>query len=196
MPNEDKQNTENILQNDSRVEKLLTFVEGNGKKIAVAVIVVGIVGALGSALRPILMHKYGNAATGSAVMRTRTAAEARRAIEADAAGSPSGAASPAPFASKTPSSQLEAYVSNFVRSEEDRDNVIIQLKRLAELHSEHRSRHPLWYGDVTPDFLKQTDEALKVALERDLSLSIPQRMFKDIDSLPEAGLKEGSGKLQ
>lgn len=112
---------------------------GNTKKIAIAVIVIGGLGAVASAMRPILRQKFGgNAMTKAQRKAAETAAVASQ--QASVAALASGAESP---------------------------QVAPLLERLRELQRWHQQRHPLWYGRPTPELVSDMGAMLMRRAEQE-----------------------------
>ena len=119
--------------NDARIAALSAAAGSaaavsRGQWLAAGMVVVGMLGALGVALRPVYRHHFAARAAAAAAagrpIGSRSADAARRVIARDA-----GEALPP----------------------EEQARLQVALERLAELQVGHRKRHPTWYGDVAED---------------------------------------------
>ena len=99
-----------------------------GQWLAAGMVVVGMLGALGVALRPIYRHHFASRAAAAAA----------------------GAGTPSVQRSADAARRAIAREAGEVLPPEEQARLQAALERLAELQSAHRSRHPLWYGDVPP----------------------------------------------
>jgi hypothetical protein len=110
--------------------------DGNSRAIAIAVIVIGGLGAVASAMRPILRQKYGGSGPTRAQKKTADSA---------AIGSPQSFAVGGVGVPAAPS------ISASLASGAESPQVAPLLARLRELQRWHQARHPLWYGRPTPE---------------------------------------------
>jgi hypothetical protein len=111
-----------------------TWLTGPGRGWVIAGLVMLSAGAIASAVRPLIRSKFAaaDAARRSAVAASRGEAHAAAAVAGTAA-----AATPAPTA-----------------------DVAAKLARLQQLNAAHRARHPLWYGEPTPELVSAVRKVL------------------------------------
>lgn len=92
-------------------------LSGSRRYIAAAIIVVGIIGGLATAVRPVIRQKYAvNALTAQQILDRKKTALVKGNV-------------------------------NAVLSAEDQARLVTMLSRLRELQQAHRARHPTWYGE-------------------------------------------------
>lgn len=142
----------------------------DGRTIAFWALMVGGIGGLATAARP-LLRTYANrftapagaaaaASTGGSRLRTRTAAAARNAMAAAAAAPVEGSAAAVAAARAAgvdgTAASLAAYGVHGPAVEE----VAANLARLRELQSAHRARHPLWYGEPSAAMVAEEEARL------------------------------------
>ena len=100
-----------------------------GQNIAIAIVTIGILGALGASVRPIYRDYFAKRAKTLQQQSTNTTASTL---------------------SKSTASSTTISTEQQVLLEEKAQHLDKLINRLHELQIRHRTRHPMWYGEVVP----------------------------------------------
>lgn len=187
MPGQSPQKEPDVLkQGDFFSSESSAETKEKGRYVAAGILALGVLGGLGSVLRPIFFSSSSSNARKAA---TRAASGTYRSMSQQAFGTGAAAADVSPFAPLQAASEQaqsvaaaaaaaaaqEARVPEELRavwrevagkaipekgmSQEEADLLLAELvARLRHLQAKHRERHPLWYGDITPEILQLVAE--------------------------------------